>query len=99
MVALSRLPKGLRGESITIDGLELVLLEYDAPPPRMPESLTDSESDVAARIFRGQSTHTIASERSVSPSTLANQLASIFAKLGVASRAELVVMLRALDEP
>ena len=95
---MSKPPKGLRGESIRIDGVEVVLLEYDSPRPRLPTSLTDGECDIVARILRGQSTQTIVAERKVSRSTLANQLASIFAKLGVCSRAELVCALRAAED-
>lgn len=57
-------------------------------------SLTPSERDVALRASGGESNRQIARGRGTSERTVANQLASIFAKLGVGSRAELAARLQ-----
>ena len=54
--------------------------------------LTDSERDVAMRAFAGESNAVIAAARGSSVSTVKNQLSSLFRKLGVSSRAELVAL-------
>ncbi|MDI3283820.1 LuxR C-terminal-related transcriptional regulator [Polyangium sp. 15x6] len=52
-------------------------------------SLTPSECDVASMAARGMSNARIAAGRRCSTRTVANQLASVYRKLGVSSRAEL----------
>jgi DNA-binding NarL/FixJ family response regulator len=54
------------------------------------EALTEAESDVVRAIFEGHSNATIARARGAAVRTVANQVASVFRKLGVQSRAELV---------
>jgi DNA-binding NarL/FixJ family response regulator len=54
-------------------------------------SLTDAEEGVARLAAAGASNAGIALARQTSPRTVANQLASIFRKLGVASRVELAL--------
>jgi DNA-binding NarL/FixJ family response regulator len=58
-------------------------------------SLTAAEREVASMVLAGWSNDAIATARRVSPSTVAAQVRSVFAKLGVSSRAELVA--RMLD--
>ncbi|MCC6625527.1 MAG: hypothetical protein IT385_30085 [Deltaproteobacteria bacterium] len=55
-----------------------------------PPILTPAEREVASATAAGRTVHEIAAERSTSERTIANQLASIYRKLGVASRSELV---------
>ena len=55
--------------------------------------LTDAEHAVARDAIAGLSNAEIARRRGSSPRTVANQLAAIYRKLGVSSRAELAVML------
>lgn len=52
--------------------------------------LTTAESDIVRAIFDGRSNAAIATARGAAVRTVANQVASIFRKLGVQSRAELV---------
>jgi DNA-binding CsgD family transcriptional regulator len=52
--------------------------------------LAPAERDIAERVVRGQSNQLIAKSRGTSARTVANQLQSIYAKLGVASRYELI---------
>ena len=54
--------------------------------------LTPSESEVMAHLVAGRSNAEIAVLRGSSPRTVANQVASVFRKLGVASRLELVAL-------
>jgi DNA-binding CsgD family transcriptional regulator len=51
--------------------------------------LTAAEREVAQAILDGASNKEIAQQRGVAPRTVANQVASVFRKLGVSSRAEL----------
>jgi len=44
-------------------------------------------------VLEGQSTASVAQARGTSPRTIANQIATIFRKLGVSSRAELAAKL------
>jgi DNA-binding CsgD family transcriptional regulator len=59
------------------------------------DGLTASERDVVGRLLRGQSNAQIARYRRCSPRTVANQVAAIFRKTGVGSRAELAALLDA----
>jgi DNA-binding NarL/FixJ family response regulator len=51
--------------------------------------LTDSERTVAIDLLAGLSNATIARRRGVALRTIANQVAAVLRKVGVASRAEL----------
>lgn len=69
-------------------GVEYLVLSLPAEAPRgLP--LSDAERDVVAALLAGDSNRDIAARRGTSVRTVANQVASIFRKLGVASRAEL----------
>ena len=52
--------------------------------------LTDAEHSVASALLVGRSTAEIARARGTTARTIANQIASLFRKLGVQSRAQLV---------
>jgi DNA-binding CsgD family transcriptional regulator len=56
--------------------------------------LSAAERDVAALILRGRDNASIANLRGTSVRTVANQVASIFNKLGVRSRAELAALVK-----
>lgn len=57
--------------------------------PNLPPSLTAAEREVATLVVSGLSNAAIAARRKTSVRTVANQLRSIFAKLGVGSRRQL----------
>lgn len=57
------------------------------------EPLTDAERAIALELVRGTTTDVIATERGTSASTVANQIGSIYDKLGVGSRGELAAAL------
>ncbi len=71
------------------DGQEFILLSYPVSRPPAWDRLSDAERAVAETLLGGWSNARIARERGVSVRTVANQVASVFRKLGVRSRAEL----------
>lgn len=90
-------PPHLLGWELVVDGHQYVLLEWPARAAREPVDLTPAERDVLAGILRGDSNATIARRRRTRPRTVANQVASLFRKLGVRSRSELVAHLMGGD--
>jgi DNA-binding NarL/FixJ family response regulator len=60
---------------------------------RMPSCLTSAESEVARLLLMGLSDREIARRRGTSTRTVANQLQSIYVKLGRSSRGELIAYL------
>jgi DNA-binding CsgD family transcriptional regulator len=77
-------PQALQSE----DG-EVVILSF-AIPDGEPSALSPVESEVVALVLQGHSNSEIARLRGTSVRTVANQVASVFRKLGVRSRLELV---------
>ncbi|MBE2254514.1 MAG: helix-turn-helix transcriptional regulator [Myxococcus sp.] len=59
------------------------------PGPEAAPALTAAERDVMALVLAGKSNAAIARHRGTSVRTVANQVASLFRKLKVGSRAEL----------
>jgi DNA-binding CsgD family transcriptional regulator len=94
--AVSGESKGMtRGGRFVLAGREYRYVSYEHQRFVRPPALTDAEVEVARLVMRGASTADIARGRGVSTRTIANQLASIYRKLGVGSRAELVFSLGA----
>lgn len=79
---------------LELNGETLAVLSVPMGTTLDLSSLTPSERDVALRASSGESNREIARGRGTSERTVANQLASIFEKLGVGSRAELAARLR-----
>ena len=67
----------------------------EAPPLVLPEALTASEREVTELLMSGATNAEIAEARGSKTRTVANQVAAIFRKLGVNSRAELLATLLA----
>lgn len=65
---------------------------------RLPKSLSEAERAVAGWLTDGLSNREIADARKVSERTVANQIRSIFYKIGVGRRADLVVRLCRCDQ-
>lgn len=84
-------PTGLDVEHLD-DGV--ALLSFDLPHAELPDALTLTEQEVALSVFEGRSNREIAAARGVSVKTVGHQLESIYRKLGVSSRVELVLRLR-----
>jgi len=75
---------GVRGRVASIQAFHST---FDGEPA-LPSALSTSERAVAALVLRGASNAQIASTRATSSRTIANQVASIYRKLGVRSRGE-----------
>jgi DNA-binding NarL/FixJ family response regulator len=72
-----------------LDGVEHVLLISPRADALAEADLTAAERGVAEDLLRGLGNRQIAARRGVSLRTVANQVAAIFVKLGVSSRAQL----------
>jgi DNA-binding CsgD family transcriptional regulator len=86
-------PPGLCAERIVLDQIEYVVLSYPMPTYEWPQTFTRCEREVALAMLRGESSRAIAHARRTSARTVANQVAAILAKVGVASRAECAAVL------
>ena len=86
-------PSDLTATEVEVDGQTFVLLEWSDVTPRALDNLSEAEADILAGILRGESNAEIARRRHTKTRTVANQIASIFRKLGVRSRAELMAKL------
>lgn len=87
-------PRGLRATRFAVAGREVVVMSYPTGASALPDTLSAAEQEVARALLRGATNAEIAEARGVSARTVANQIASIFKKLGVSSRAELASKLR-----
>lgn len=74
---------------LEIAGEKYALFSFPLPEPVFPPGLTRAEREVLKAVVRGASNEEIATSRGVSTNTIANQLRSIYSKLGVGSRREL----------
>lgn len=92
-------PRELEAYTASQDGEELLILSYAIDEPTPPPGLSAAERSVAMAVVRGLSNTEIALERGTSIRTVANQMHSIFTKLGVASRAELTRYAKGLRVP
>jgi DNA-binding CsgD family transcriptional regulator len=90
------LPAETRGDldlfSFRAAGKSFVVLSFDAPGPREDAVLTPAEREVATLVLDGLTSQAIAARRGTAVRTVANQLASIYQKLGIGSRAELAAL-------
>ena len=80
---------GLRATRFQLAGDDYVVLSYPRSDLAAPAVLTSTEQAVFSALLAGQSNQQIATSRDRSLRTVANQVAAVFAKLGVGSRAEL----------
>jgi DNA-binding CsgD family transcriptional regulator len=86
-------PADLRVSALQVGTSKYLLLSFSRKMI-MPDTLTPAERQVALAALSGLSNADIARMRGSSPRTVANQLAIIFRKLGVHSRAELAARAR-----
>jgi len=91
-------PEGLAVFHIEANGTTLALLTFEVEVGSPVASLSNAERAVMGSILEGKSNSQIATERGTATRTVANQVARLFEKLGVRSRAELAVRFRA-DRP
>jgi DNA-binding NarL/FixJ family response regulator len=87
--AKAKAPEDLRASVIRIGGTPYVVLSFVRESGEPTPSLTRAEHEVAHALLGGRSNAAIARLRGSSERTVANQVASIFRKLGVHSRTEL----------
>ncbi len=82
-------PTGSTAHTVQLGGDEYLVLSVPIPTWQMPDCLTSAERAVAMLVLGGLTNEEVARKRRTSTHTIANQIARIFAKLGVASRIEL----------
>lgn len=82
-------PSTVRTTSFRVGTEEFTVVSVPLPDADDLSVLTSAERDVCRRLLRGRSNAEIAQARGRSDRTIANQVAAIFHKLGVGSRAEL----------
>jgi DNA-binding CsgD family transcriptional regulator len=80
------------------EGEQWMLVAYERPRPAALAALTASELEVLDLWLEGSSMREIASARGVTVRTIAKQVASLYEKLRVSSREELVVRIHELAE-
>lgn len=88
-------PTGLSGVRMRTSGETYVVLSFPIEPsPELPTELTQAERAIVELLLQGKRPPEIARRRNVSQRTVANQLQSVYRKLGVSSRGELASLLR-----
>ena len=89
-------PAGLRAKlaEVAVSGERLLVGAYPLVDKRLVEKLTDAEREVVAHLVTGSTNSDIANRRRTSENTVANQVHSVYLKLGVHSRAELAARLQ-----
>lgn len=80
----------LRAAPFSAEGANYLVLSHSASAPVLPPGLTLAEREIVSALLRGLSNGEIAAQRGVALRTVANQVASIFRKMDVRSRVELV---------
>jgi DNA-binding CsgD family transcriptional regulator len=83
-------PEDLEAWEIDLDGHVFVVFEWPTKKQELAAPLTPAERDVLALVLLGESNAAIARRRHRHVRTIANQVASIFRKIGVGSRLELI---------
>jgi DNA-binding NarL/FixJ family response regulator len=80
-------------------GRDFLVVNLAGDEPDLLATVPPAEREVALGVLRGRSNAEIARARGTSPRTIAKQVASLFRRLGVGSRAELVGRLSGPSEP
>jgi len=83
-------PRGLVAGTFSIEGDDYVVLGFPLPVRRVPDGLSAAEREVVLLVCDGRSNAEIARARKTSVSTVANQLSSIYMKLEISGRQELL---------
>ena len=89
-------PVDLRATLEDFSAGAIVVLSFCIPEEKLDSvpGLSAAENDIVRHVAKGRSNLQIARARGSSPRTVANQLQSIYQKLGVFSRAELLRKVR-----
>lgn len=80
---------GVFFSELQVGGERLAIISLPVDASYDFSSLTPAERAVARALLKGQSNSAIATTRGSSERTVGNQVASVFRKLGIASRSEL----------
>jgi DNA-binding CsgD family transcriptional regulator len=75
-----------------MEGDDMAVLSFPLSGVALPECLSAAERDVALGVIAGKSNAQIAAARGTSARTVANQVASLFEKLGVRSRQQIIAL-------
>ncbi len=94
-------PGGLRARLAEMDiaGEELLVGKYPLTNASLLENLTEAEQAIVIHILAGSTNADIARRRCTRETTVAKQIQTIFQKLSVRSRSELVARLQAQNLP
>jgi len=82
-------PMDTAANEATKEATEVGVLNFPGSAARWPATLTSAEREVAELLLEGETNLAISKRRGTSRRTVTNQVASIFRKVGVASRIEL----------
>jgi len=85
-----RTPAKTRSAQFRFAGRDFLVVSLAGDEPDLLATVSPAERDVALGVLCGRSNAEIARARGTSPRTIAKQVASLFRRLGVGSRAELV---------
>ena len=83
-------PPDLEATTFSTDDDDYVIFSFTLPEIRLPEGLSEAERAVVRAVLDGRSNAEIARERGTSANTIANQLRSVYAKLRISGRIELI---------
>ena len=84
-------PHGLAVRMLAPD---LALLSFPDPSAVVPAALSACETELALAIYAGESNESIASKQGENVKRVSRKISALYRKLGVGSRAELVLRLR-----
>ncbi|MBX7190745.1 MAG: helix-turn-helix transcriptional regulator [Sandaracinaceae bacterium] len=87
---MAELPRGLRAYEVELDGVRHLVFEHVLDATEGRRGLSQAEREIVALLEEGLSDREIGLRRGVTRSTLTKQIQSIFRKLGVSSRRELL---------
>ncbi|MGA9522244.1 MAG: helix-turn-helix transcriptional regulator [Myxococcaceae bacterium] len=87
-------PSDLKGSIFRIGRREFAMLWWGPGELSLPSELSAAEAEVVRGALAGLSNLQIAAQRGTATRTVANQLASVFRKMGVQSRHELHAVAR-----
>jgi DNA-binding NarL/FixJ family response regulator len=85
-------PRQLTGTVLKVGKDQYAILKWPIASKDEDETLSPAERDVMSLAQKGLSNSQIAKARRTSDRTVANQLASVFRKLGIRSRLELFAL-------
>jgi len=85
-------PRGLTGRILKVGKDQYAILQWPISSECESKVLSPAETEVMTLAQQGLSNAAIARARNTSARTVANQLASVFRKLGIRSRLELFAL-------